>query len=251
MTTKAPTSTPRRRRYWFAALAVLAIAGAAAYVVTRPPERVNVLAADGSATIQVMDFAAPMALDPLPEGWWHRKFWTRRAASFSLVRKDGVAALRVATEDSASMLVRFVDIDLAAYPLLSWRWLVEKPIDSTVDERTRAGDDHPARLFIAFRNAAGRRRALEIIWGNRLLHRGDTKIIGGFPHYVANGGNENVGRWHDEHVDLLALFQRFWPDDRPGRVTDIAVFCDSDETDTSSISYFADVRLGRARPAPP
>jgi hypothetical protein len=52
------------------------------------------------------------------------------------------------------MLQRFVDIDLAAYPLPSWRWLIEKPIDSVVDERTDDGDDHPARLFIAFRNAA-------------------------------------------------------------------------------------------------
>jgi len=137
------------------------------------------------------------------------------------------------------MLVRFVDIDLAKYRFLSWRWLVEKPID----ERTDKGDDHPARLCIAFRNAAGERRALEIIWGNRLLGRGDVKFRGRFPHYVANGGNDNVEIWHDERIDLSKLFKGFWPNDRPGRVTDIAVFCDSDETDTSSISYFADIRL--------
>jgi len=173
-------------------------------------------------------------------------FWTRRAATYSLAVKDGVAALRVETDNSASMLQRFVDIDLAAYPLLTWRWLVEKPIDSAVDERSDDGDDHPARLFIAFRNGAGERRALEIIWGNRLLKRGDVKFRGSFPHYVANGGTENIGRWHAEQVDLLALFKRFWPNDKPGRVTVVAVFCDSDETGTSSVSYFADIRLGRA-----
>ncbi len=246
MTARTRRRSVRTRRYWITALIVLAAAGAVAYWVTRPPARVNVLAAGGSTSVSVMDFSAPMGLDPLPAGWWHRTFWTRRAASFSLVDNGGNAALRVSTDNSASMLQRFVDIDLAAYPLLTWRWLVEKPIDSAVDERTDDGDDHPARLFIAFRNAAGKRRALEIIWGNRVLKRGDVKFRGSFPHYVANGGNENVGRWHDERVDLLVLFNRFWPNDGPGRVTDIAVFCDSDETGASSVSYFADVRLRRA-----
>lgn len=254
MTAKPPRSGGRRKRCGLAAVLVLVLAGAAVYGITRPPERVNVLVADGSAagsvtgapSVSVMDFSAPMALDPPPPGWWHRTFWTRRAAAFSLATKDGQAALRVETDNSASMLQRFVDIDLAAYPVLSWRWLVEKPIDSVLDERTDDGDDHPARLFIAFRNGAGERRALEIVWGNRFLKRGDVKYRGSFPHYVANGGNENIGRWHDEQVDLLALFRRFWPDDSPGRVTVVAVFCDSDETGASSISYFADIRLRRA-----
>ena len=144
----------RIRRYWITALIILAAAAAVAYGVTRPPARVNVLVAGASTSVPVMDFSAPMALDPVPDGWWHRTFWTRRAALFSLADKGGIAALRVSTDNSASMLQRFVDIDLAAYPLLSWRWLIEKPIDSVVDERTDDGDDHPARLYIAFRNGA-------------------------------------------------------------------------------------------------
>lgn len=165
-----------------------------------------------------------------------------------LCKKNGVAALRVSADDSASMLVRFVDIDLAAYPTLNWKWFVEKPIDRAVDERTDDGDDHPARLFIALTNSTGERRALEITWGNRLLGRGDVKYRGSFPSYVANSGNANIGRWHNEQVDLLALFKRFWPDDKPGRITDIAIFCDSDETGASSIAYFADIRLERGAP---
>jgi hypothetical protein len=235
----------RVRPYWIAASVMLAVAGVGACDALRDPERINVLAAGNARSVAFMDFAAPMALDPPPAGWWHRTFWTRNAATYAQVRKDGVAALKVSTDNSASMLVRFVDIDLAAYPALAWKWFVEQPIESALDERTDEGDDHPARLFIAFRNAKGERRALEIIWGNRVLGRGDLKFRGSFPHYVANGGNRNIGRWHDEQVDLLALFKRFWPEDQPGRITDIAIFCDSDETGTRSIAYFADVRLER------
>jgi hypothetical protein len=39
------------------------------------------------------------------------------------------------------------DIDLAAYPMLAWCWFIELPIRSALDERTREGDDHAARLF--------------------------------------------------------------------------------------------------------
>ena len=36
--------------------------------------------------------------------------------------KDGVPSMRFETHDSASMLFRHVDNDLAAYPMLAWRW---------------------------------------------------------------------------------------------------------------------------------
>jgi hypothetical protein len=35
-------------------------------------------------------------------------------------------------------------------------------------ERTREGDDHPARLFLVFRTPTGEERRMEIIWGNEL-----------------------------------------------------------------------------------
>ena len=87
--------------------------------------------------------------------------------------KDGVPSMRFETHGSASMLFRHVDIDLAAYPMLAWRWYIELPIRSPLDERTREGDDHPARLFLRFVTDRAEKRAMEVIWGNR-LNPGDT-----------------------------------------------------------------------------
>ena len=226
---------------------LLVVIALAAYVATLPPERRNVLRASGGAEVVVMDFAKPFALDPPPAGWWHRKFWTREAAALSFATKDGVPALRFATEASASMLFRRVDIDLAAYPILEWRWFVETPIVSDIDERTRAGDDHPARLFVTFLAADGSRRSMEIVWGNTRLKAGQYKYIGGFPHFVANGGAANVGSWHRERIDLLKIYRTIWKDQGAVRVIDVALFCDSDETKTKSVAYFADVRMKRRR----
>lgn len=207
-------------------------------------DRSNVLTANGQQEVTVMDFSVPFALDPPPPGWYHRTFWTRGPMQMRFVAKDGVPALRVETKATASMLFRHVDFDLAEYRWLNWRWFVEQPITSALDERTHEGDDHPARFFLTFRTSAGEERKMEIIWGNR-LKAGDYKIIGTFPHYVADGGNENTGRWRNAEVDLQAVYRHIWPDGAPAHLIDIAIFCDSDETKGHTVSYFADVKVRR------
>ena len=222
--------------------AVLAGAAATISLARQPPPRVAVLTPAGQPEITLMDFTTPFALDPPPSGWWHRKFWLRAPMTMAFSEKQGVAALRMETSGTASMLFRFVDIPLADYPVLKWRWYIEQPIVTPLDERTREGDDHPARFFLALKTDAGDDRRFEIIWGNR-LHRGETKTIGTFPHYVADGGDENIRQWRDEEVDIAAVAKQFWPDIKSARLTDIALFCDSDETKSSSVAYVADVRI--------
>jgi len=164
--------------------------------------------------------------------------------SMAFAIKDGVPIMRFETHDSGSMLLRHVDIDLAAYPMLAWRWYIELPTRSPIDERTREGDDHPAGLFLRFGTDHGEKRAMEVIWGNR-LKPGEYKYIGGFPHFVADAGEERTGRWLDEKIDLGHIYAEIWKDAEPAHLVDIAVFCDSDDTHTSSISYFDYVRLER------
>jgi len=204
--------------------------------------RGDVLRPDGGPVVTVMDFGRSFPLDPLPSGWKHRKFWTRTPMTMAFTVKDGVPSMRFETHDSASMLFRHVDIDLAAYPILAWRWYIELPIRSPLDERTREGDDHPARLFLRFLTDRREKRAMEVIWGNR-LRAGHYKYIGRFPHFVADGGDDRVGRWLDEKIDLTSIYAEIWKDAAPAHLVDVAVFCDSDDTHTASISYFAYVRL--------
>lgn len=126
-------------------------------------QRTDVPTGKGYAEVTAMDFTTPFSLDPLPAGWRQRTFWTRRPMRISFAVKEGVPALRLETRSTASMLGRYVDFELAEYPLLSWCWYIERPISSTLDERSREGDDHPARLFLVFRSTAGEERRMEII----------------------------------------------------------------------------------------
>src|SRR3981189_381090 len=60
----------------------------------------------------------------------------------------------------------------------------------------------PRGLFLRFLTDRGDKRAMEVIWGNR-LKPGDYKYIGGFPHFVADAGDDRVGRWLDERIDFV------------------------------------------------
>ncbi len=210
-------------------------------------ERTSVLMADGSPSFSLMDFADPPALAPVSPGWHHRTFRRHPPMDITFVEKDGHAAVRLHTNDSASMLFRWVDVQLDQYPWLSWNWLIEDAIEGDFDERTADGDDHPARIYLTFMSAAGERHSMEIIWGNRLLRRGDWKHISffglfSFPHLTVNGGEENVGRWHHESSNLHEIYSTLWGDPGGARLVEIALFCDTDETGATSTAYFSDVR---------
>jgi hypothetical protein len=44
-------------------------------------------------------------------------------------------------------------------------------------------------------------------------------------------------RERDERIDLESIYAKIWKDAAPAQVVDVAVFCDSDDTHTGSISY--------------
>lgn len=212
--------------------------------------RVGVLAADGSLDFTLMEFSTPLDLNKLPEGWSHHIFLRHDPMDISFVEKDGRAAIRLATHDTASMLFRQVDILIDRYPILSWEWLIEQGIDVEHDKRSVAGDDHSARLFLRFEDNAGERRSMQIVWGGRQLGPGDRKDItylfgqiGPYRHYVANGGAENVGRWHPERVNLGEIYRDLLGDPAGVRLIEIALFCDTDETGASSIAYFGPIEV--------
>ena len=72
---------------------------------------------------------------------------------------------------------------------------------------------------------------------------GGLQIHRQFPALRCRRGDDRVGHWLDERIDLARVYAEIWKDAAPAHLVDIAVFCDSDDTHTASISYFAYVRL--------
>jgi hypothetical protein len=214
-----------------------------AWALTRPDPDAAPVVAGTKNTITVLDFSNLTSFDNLPEGWRHDTFWFTPPMELSLVEQQGKPALRCETNAGGSILARNADIDLTEFPLIEWSWFIEDPIESDIDERSKEGDDHPARLFMGFLDETGQKHHAEIIWSNRLFAPGEYKYIGEFAHYVANGLDENTGRWQSQSVDLLDIYRKVTGlQDKP-RLKTIAIFCDSDNTGGHSVAYFTDVMM--------
>lgn len=223
-----------------AGCAALLMAGYGVYHASRPPfwETDNPLRT-ASGPVNVL---ADLDTDTLSEGWKERKFFRVTPTQYRSSQEDGKQVLRCTTDNSASILARDVDIALSDLPILSWRWLVTQPIESDLDESTEAGDDHPLRFYVRFSNGAGETRSAEIIWSNKKYAPGDYKIIGTFPHLVANGLHENVGEWHDQTVDLRDLYRDIGGTGA-ANLDVLGFFCDSDNTGTRSDGAFEGITL--------
>lgn len=218
-----------------AAAAALAVIAGALWRGERPQH--PVLAGDGPAVV-VMDFGGTFGLDPLPPGWHHRTFWTRPKMDLSLGEIDGRRALSCATSGSASILTRWTDIDLGRFPRLSWAWRVDQPLVAEAPEDSRAGDDHPLRFFLRFADPEGGQHAAEIIWANRDHARGDWMVIEGFSHFVADGGPQApLGLWREESADLAAIYARVSGRGDAGRLTQLGIMCDSDDTGGQTLAH--------------
>ena len=227
---------------------LIAASGFALYRYSRQmPEPVNPALAGEGSRVTLMDFAQPVPFPPLPAGWWHREFLFVNPMSVTFVMEAGVPALRCETSASGSIFGRFTDIDLARFPKLGWSWLVEVPVVANKPETIAEGDDHPARLLLEFMDADKTQHHMELIWSNGAFKPGDWKYIGDFPHFVVRGGdartNENSGVWFSEEVNLLELYRTAFKRNDSPRLSNIAIFCDTDNTGAKSVAYFGTIDL--------
>src|SRR3990172_1517228 len=51
-------------------------------------ERTNVLRPSGEDEIVIMDFSAPLSLDPIEPGWYHHKFFWHQPMTVEFVEKE-------------------------------------------------------------------------------------------------------------------------------------------------------------------
>lgn len=231
---------------WALALLGLGGAGFMAYSVLSDPftsGKPLMGAADGAPQITLVD--ENFQMDPLSDGWAHRTFLGTPPTRYSVETIDDRHVVRCETHNAGSILARHTRIDLSAYPIMSWSWKIERPIENSLDEESEEGDDHPARFFLKFEEDDGKKRGAEIIWSNKKYAPGEFKIIGNFYHYVANGLPENAGTWYDQRVNLMQLYKDIGGRAAAPKLTVLGFFCDSDNAGGDSLAYFAKVTLSK------
>ncbi|GGO77016.1 hypothetical protein GCM10011348_05620 [Marinobacterium nitratireducens] len=177
-------------------------------------------------------------------GDWNSKVFDG-VTEYRLVTDNGDQVLQATARDSASGLYRELEIDLGQTPVVEWSWKVGNRLTG-IDERTRAGDDYPARLYVVFSGglAFWRTRAINYVWSS-------TQAAGSeWPNaYTANarmiavrGRDDAVATWISERRDVRADYRRLFGEEPPAVVA-IALMTDTDNSGRYARAWYGDIRF--------
>ena len=181
---------------------------------------------------------------------------------YSVVEEDS-GWLRAESECAASArMIRLEDVDLAKTPVLHWRWRVDRPL--TIEaERTKAGDDFAARVYVMFRfepdKASFLQRlrhrvgsaayaveapgsALSLVWSSREPEGAHWKSPYGDESamlVVAGGRQRQTGTWYRESLDIASAYRASFATDPPPLLA-LAVMTDADNSCGKATAGFAD-----------
>lgn len=174
-------------------------------------------------------------------GWQVRQF--SGTTHYVLGEDQGRRALRADSRAAASGLFREIEVDLAATPYLHWSWKVDDVLDGN-DERSRAGDDYAARIYVVFSGGLWfwRTRAVNYVWSSHQhiertwlnAYTGDARMI------AVESGATHAGKWIHERRDVRADYRRLFGEE-PGRIVAVALMTDTDNTGASAGAWYGDI----------
>ncbi len=202
----------------------------------------------------------------LPDGWAPLTFpYIAKHTRYTLVRDDEAGVVvRAEAHAAASGLLRKLDVPVSDWPLLAWRWKADNLI-AKGDVTSKAGDDYPVRIYVAFRYSperlglADRLRyaAARFLYGEYPPHSGlnyiwdakapeGTLVTNAFVDrvkmIVVESGPARLGRWVGYERDIVADYRRAFGEDPPP-ISGVALMTDSDNTGESVVAYYGDITL--------
>lgn len=178
-------------------------------------------------------------------GWEAAAFDDIRESEYDIVEVDGRTALRGRCSDSASVFGIEKDIDLEKAPVLHWSWRVEG-VYPGIDERSKDGDDFPARVYAIIDGGLlkWRTRAINYVWAS------EAEAGSAWPNpfqsrammVAVRSGKARAGEWLSERRNLRDDFKRYFDLDAD-LVDGIALMVDCDNHGGEGIAYFGDIYL--------
>ena len=172
--------------------------------------------------------------------------------------------MRAQADASASGLQFDLTVDVKEFPWLSWHWKVPELIGGA-NNSVHQVEDSPARVIVTFEGGRDKLPDAEqinydlakamtgnelpyatimYIWENQLPegalieHHFSTRV----KMIVAGSGRKDLGRWHEERVNVLEDFRRAFGEEPP-RVRAVGIMSDSDNTGGHAVAYFGDIRF--------
>jgi hypothetical protein len=173
--------------------------------------------------------------------WKEKRFAGR--TDYHLVSQSARSVLRAESRAAASGLFREIQVDLSTTPVLHWSWRVDNLLKG-IDERSREGDDYPARVYVVFSGGLffWRTRAINYVWSSN--QPADSQWPNAFTAnarmIAVESGDEKVGQWVNEQRNVAEDFRRQFGKE-PGTVDAVAIMTDTDNSGLQATAWYGDI----------
>lgn len=192
-------------------------------------------------------FSQGVNKEGLPSGW-KLKQWFGETGKIEIVEEGGDKALRLESKGNSFGVYKEFSFDVKSTPILSWRWKVVR-LPEGGDVRNKKKDDQAAQVYVMFPRfpAMVNTRLVGYIWdtaapkGENITSRksSNTRYI------VLQSGAGETGKWISEQRNVYEDYKTLFGEEPP-EAGGISIMTDSDDTGSSTESYFDDIRIEQA-----
>ena len=173
-------------------------------------------------------------------GWTPKSF--EGQTEYRLQKEDGRVVVQATSHAAASGMVKQLEFDPAEYRYLRWSWKIADTVKGG-DEKTKAGDDYAARLYVVFPGLFfWQTKAINYIWANK-LPKGETipnSFTSNAMMVAVESGTSLAGRWLQEERDIWADYKQLFGQDPP-KAGAVAMMTDTDNTGASAVAWYGDI----------
>jgi hypothetical protein len=173
---------------------------------------------------------------------WESKIFDGQT-DYQLVTENGRQVLRAVSRDAASGLFHKVRLDLNRTPYLHWSWKVENTLGA-LDERSRGGDDYPARIYVVVSGGLffWRTHAINYVWSNNQpvgttwpsAYTGNDKMV------AIESGNARLKEWVSERRNVKEDYRRLFGG-KVDHIDAVAIMTDTDNSGKAATAYYGDI----------
>lgn len=216
----------------------------------------------GAGLLAACGTAAPIENEPTGNGHVQRLFdastaiqdrWThlplRGTTEYRVVAISEGVAIQAIPKNSASGLIRRVDIDSKNCPVLEWRWRVGR-LQETADLMVKDKEDVAASIFVLFGDPGFMSNpdpvpTLRYVWTNTKHSKDDVidnpYLPGIVRSIVIRTGD--AGSWHTEKRDVVKDYERAFGSAPKAPIDAIVLFTDNDQTKEAAVAFYGWARM--------
>ncbi|ASJ75106.1 DUF3047 domain-containing protein [Granulosicoccus antarcticus] len=176
-------------------------------------------------------------------GWKERSFAGN--SKYELIEEQGTQVLQGSTNGKASILYTEQKVDLKTTPLIEWSWKVDRTYEG-IDQRSRQGDDFPARLYVvaktgflpwdtlAINYVWSTDAPLDDSWANPFTDKAHMVVV--------QTGNQRVGSWVTQQRNIAEDFKTYFGADIK-QLSGYAVMIDGDNANKEGMAWFGKIQF--------